>query len=141
MIACSLQVTARMNSAAHMDPQKLLSWTDATQLKSFDNKLALKAEQDKAFVLNNAINAVKTDQEARYQRGLDQVKWRKARAACKQRLVAQRAKLPAASTARAAFKVFPAKNNRGGAGTCHVCTICGQPRKGTHGRTGCPNKK
>ena len=33
------------------------------------------------------------------------------------------------------------KNNRGGAGPVHVCRICGEPRKGTHRRTGFPNQQ
>ena len=121
-----------------MDPQKLLKWTDATQLKSFDIKLALKAEQDKAFVLNNAMEAAKADEASSFQSTLNQAKWKQARAACMQRLRAQRAQLPVAS---AIVKVYPAKNKRGGAGTCHICKDCGEPRKGSHGRSGCPSMK
>ena len=32
----------------------------------------------------------------------------------------------------------PHKNHRGGAGTPSMCSLCGQPRKGTHKRKGCP---
>ena len=46
---------------------QLLDWTNATQLKLFDSRIALKIEQDSASVLSRAIDLAKLSQENSFQ--------------------------------------------------------------------------
>ena len=115
-------------------PEQLLSWTDATQLKLYDNKVALKAEQDSGAMLSTAIDLAKLSQESTFQMGRNRILWKQNRAACKARLAARRALLPAQNVPCLTAKVYPIKNARGGPNKEKVCTICGECKKGTHGR-------
>ena len=123
-------------------PEQLLSWTDPTQLKVFDNRVARTVEEDNASMLSRAIELVKLSEESSFQRTQNRALWKQNRAACKQRLAAKRALLPDSQIPSAAVKVYPEKNMRGGKQTAKVCSICGQTRKGTHGKrlTDCPNR-
>lgn len=70
--------------------------------------------------------------------------WKQNRAACKERLAAQRAqqaRVHAHDVPCVRPKQYPLKNACGGANTKETCTICGEPKKGTHGsfQNECPH--
>ena len=122
-----------------IQPENVIRLTNATLLKRYDADLSAAAEHRDAHLVNQAIQ----HQMGQSPQAKQIEAWAHARAARMQHLKKQRtlrqAAMPAADVPHKPVKVHATRNNRGGAGTSHVCKMCGEPRKGTHGRTGCPN--
>ena len=114
---------------------QLLNWTTATQLKLFDRSIALQVEQ---AMLSRAIDLAQLNQENSFQMSQNHLIWKQNRAACKERLAAQRAqqtRIHPHDVSSVAPKQYPLKNACGGANTSKTCSICGDLKKGTHGRS------
>ena len=120
--------------------EQMLSGKVATkpQDRMSDGKVA----QNRASMLSRATEVVVLTEAASSQSTRNRALWKQNRATRKQRLAAKRVLLPVSQIPGAAVKVYPLKNKRGGYQTAKVCSICGEPRKGTHGKllTDCPHK-
>ena len=90
-ICALLQVMDEKVPRGSLTANQLLNWTNATQLKLFDRRIALKVEQDCALVLSRAVDLAKLSQENSFQMSQNCLIWKQNRAACKERLAAQRA--------------------------------------------------
>ena len=109
-----LQVLDKKVPKGSLTANQLLNWTNATQLKLFDRRIALKVEQDSALVLSRAIDLAKLSQERLFQMSQNRLIWKQNRAACKERLAAQRAQQMRAhppDVSSVAPKQYPLKSN------------------------------
>lgn len=103
--------------------------------KSFDAGMQSQAEQRDAQPLCDAVEQPQRAVLESLATGKRRQQTQLTRAFRKQYLCDRRALSPAVLPVRVHSNT---RNNRGGAGTPAMCTLCGKPRKGTHGRTGCP---
>ncbi len=117
-----------------MLPHQMLHPTNASRLKSFDAKLATATELRDATTLCAAI----AHEELTISREKCKQAAKAKRAA---RMAVLRQHRIAGGNVPASRRSLPySANKRGGRGTTADCSVCGQPRKGTHGKltTDCP---
>ena len=89
-------------------------------------------------MLIKAIDLAKLSQENSFQTSQNRLIWKQNRAACKERLAAQQPQQTRVHPPDVPFVApsqFPLKNARGNANISKTCTICGELKKGTHGRS------
>jgi len=109
----------------------MLNPTNPSRLKNFDARLAAEAERRAGQTLTAAMEYEVAEAHRVRARQVAAAK----RAECKQRLDAKRNSHPVvAPGAPREYK----PNNRGGKNTQPRCTTCGELKKGTHPRSGCP---
>ncbi|DBB03656.1 TPA: hypothetical protein ACH3X3_010983 [Trebouxia sp. C0006] len=116
---------------ANLLPEQMLNPTNPSRLKSFGARLAAEAERRAGQTLTAAMEYEVAEAHRVRARQVAAAK----RAECKQRLDAKRSSHPVvAPGAPREYK----PNNRGGKNTQPRCTTCGELKKGTHPRSGCP---
>ena len=108
----------------------MLNPTNPSRLKSFDATLAAEAERRAG---QTSTAAMEYEVAEAYRVRARQVAATK-RAECKQRLDNKRNHPAIAPVAPREYN----PNKRGGKNTQSRCTICGELKKGTHPRSGCP---
>ena len=108
----------------------MLNPTNPSRLKNFDARLAAEAEHRAGQTLSAAMEYEVAQAHRVRARQVAATKG----AECKQRLDNKRSHPVIAPVAPREYK----PNNRGGKNTQPRCTICGELKKGTHPRSGCP---